>query len=135
MKFPWLMLTLAASAVLSAAAHAQTAANAAEAPAGPLFAVEITTGPAWDAAKPPQDQAHFREHSMNLKRLRDEGHLVMGARYADKGLVLLRAPNADAANAMMQQDPSMQAKVFRYELHEFRVFYPGTVPAAPRRNP
>lgn len=100
---------------------------------GILYAVEIKTGPAWDSAKPAHEQAHFREHSANLKRLRDQGSLVLGARYSDKGFVLLQAATEQEAHAMMQRDPSVQARVFAYELHEFKVFYAGTVQARPRR--
>ncbi len=112
--------------------HAQTAALPAANPAGQLFAVEIKTGPAWDASKPPQDQAHFREHSAHLRQLREQGMLVMGARYADKGLVILRAASQAEARSLMQADPSMQAQVFSFELHEFRVFYGGSVAVPPR---
>ncbi|MBK9796843.1 MAG: hypothetical protein IPP58_10165 [Holophagaceae bacterium] len=100
----------------------------------PLFAVEIKTGPKWDQTKPPQDQAYFREHSANLKRLRDSGSLIMGARYSDKGLVVLAAQNEAQARAMMDEDPSVKAEVFRYELHPFNVFYPGTVYSKPKRS-
>ena len=119
---------------LAQPAPAASAAAAATAPAGLLFAVEITTGPAWDTAKSPQDQAHFREHSAHLRRLRDQGVLVMGARYGDKGLVVLRAASESEAQALMKDDPSIQAGVFKVELHEFRVFYGGTLapPARPR---
>ncbi len=110
------------------------AAASAPVPAGNLYAVEIKTGPAWDASKPAQEQAHFREHSVNLRRLRESGVLVMGARYADKGLVVLRAATEAEAHAMMQADPSIEARVFAYELHEFRVFYSGSV-ATPARRP
>ena len=112
---------------------APAAASApAAAPVGLLFAIEIKTGPAWDAAKPPKDQAHFREHSANLRRLREQGVLLMGARYADKGLVVLRAASEGDAHALLKDDPSFQAGVFKYELHEFRVFYSGTLAAPPR---
>src|SRR5687767_8909319 len=52
-----------------------------------LYAVEIKTGSAWDSSKRPNEQLYFREHSANLKRLHDQGTLVLGARYSDKGLV------------------------------------------------
>ncbi|TDP74283.1 YciI family protein [Roseateles toxinivorans] len=103
-------------------------------PALNLYAVEIKTGPGWDAAKPPQEQLHFREHSANLKRLRDAGQLVLGARYADKGLVVLQAASAEAAHAMMRQDPAIQGQVFTYALHDFNVFYGGAVQTK-RRSP
>ncbi len=122
---------------LCGAGWAQTApvASAASAAAeSKLYAVEIKTGPAWDAAKAPQDQPHFREHSANLQRLRQQGLLVLGARYADKGLVVLHAATEAEAHALMQADASIQAKVFAYELSEFRVFYSGSV-AAPARRP
>lgn len=104
------------------------------APAGLLFAVEVRTGPAWDAAKPPQEQLFFSEHSAHLRRLREQGRLVMGARYADKGLLVLRAASENEARALLQDDPSLAAGVFIVELHEFRVFYGGVVGTPPRPN-
>lgn len=96
-----------------------------------LFAVEIRTGAAWDAAKPPGEQANFRAHSQHLARLRSEGRLAMGARYGDKGLLVLKAASAQEARALMDADPSMQSRTFSYELHEMRVFQPGWVGPAP----
>jgi uncharacterized protein YciI len=98
-----------------------------------LFAVEIRTGPTWDPAKPPGEQAFFREHSAHLKRLRDAGHIVMGARYADKGLVVFTAKSSPDVNALMEQDPSMAAGTFVYQVHDFNVFYAGTLQPRPRR--
>lgn len=125
---------------LAFAAASPAALSQAQAPAPqpaaqelPLFVVEIQTGPQWDGAKPAHEQRFFREHSANLKRLRDTGSLLMGARYADKGLVVLAAANEAEARAMMDADASMQAQVFRYELHAFNVFYGGAVNPRPRR--
>lgn len=126
------LLAPVSSSAQAAAAPAATASAAVGAERA-LFAVEITTGPKWDASKPALDQLHFREHSANLKRLRDAGHLVMGARYADKGLVVLAAQDEAQARALMDEDLSMQAQVFQYQLHPFNVFYGGTVAARPRR--
>lgn len=98
----------------------------------PLFAAEIRTGAKWDTAKPPQEQAFFREHSQNLQRLRAVGQLVMGARYGEVGLVVLAAATEAEARAMMDADPAMQAQTFRYTLHPFSVFYGGTVAPRPR---
>jgi uncharacterized protein YciI len=128
-------LALCLSGAAAQTAPAAPAASAAQASAEPvllLFAIEIKTGPAWDNSRAPQDQAHFREHSLHLRRLREQGVLVMGARYADKGLVVMRAANESEAHALLKGDPSIQAGVFQYELHEFRVFYGGTL-AAPIR--
>lgn len=97
-----------------------------------LFAIEITVGPGWDASKPPNAQAYFAEHSANLRRLREAGQLVMGARYSDKGLIVVRAGSPEEVHAMMAQDPSIGAGTFRYAVHPFAVFYPGTVEGRPR---
>ncbi len=136
--------TLAAWAALAASvppARAQTAPPAAAGPAAsapdaaaalPQFAVEIRTGPGWDTNKPPQEQAQFREHSAHLRRLRDEGHILLGARYGDKGLLVVAAADAAAVRALFDADPSMKAGTFVYALHPFSVFYGGCV--QPRRR-
>ncbi|MEM8984168.1 MAG: YciI family protein [Pseudomonadota bacterium] len=92
-----------------------------------LFAVEINVGPNWDDAKSPNQQAFFREHSANLKRLRDAGHIVLGARYADIGLIVFSATSAEEVRAFMADDPAMAAGTFKYDVHRFSVFYPGLV--------
>jgi uncharacterized protein YciI len=97
-----------------------------------LYAVEVKTGPQWNASKAATEQAFFREHSANLKRLRDAGHIVLGARYSDKGLLIFTAPSAASVQALMDQDPSVAHGTFRYEVHEFNVFYPGAVQARPQ---
>lgn len=98
-----------------------------------LFAVEITTGPNWDPIKPPNEQSHFRDHSVHLKKLRDAGLIVMGARYSDKGLLVFSASSASEVKALMEQDPSMAAGTFKFGVHDFNVFYPGTLQIRPRR--
>jgi uncharacterized protein YciI len=100
----------------------------------PMFAVEISTGSKWDPSKPAHEQEFFRDHSSNLKRLRDAGALVIGARYSDKGLVVLAAQDEASARAMMDEDPSIKAGVFKYQIHPFNVFYGGTVSPRVRRT-
>lgn len=110
------------------------------APAGaplPLFVVHLTTGPAWAKDIPPAQQAGFRAHSDNLARMRSENVLVMGARYkdkvADKGMLLIRAPNVDAVRAQFDGDPMVNAKMFVLDIAEFVPFYEGFInrPARP----
>jgi uncharacterized protein YciI len=102
----------------------------------PLFAVQVRVGPKWDASKPPHEQALFREHSANLKRLRDAGHLIVGARFSDIGLIVLAADSETSARAMIDADPSIAAGTFTYEIHPMNVFYPGTLQgAAVRKSP
>jgi uncharacterized protein YciI len=111
-------------------ARAQTAAAAAELP---LFAVQVKKGPGWDEAKPPQAQAQFREHSAHLRKLREAGSLVMGARYSDIGLLVVAADTEAAARALMEGDPSIAAGTFAIEVHPFNVFYGGHLQPRPRR--
>jgi uncharacterized protein YciI len=105
------------------AAPAPAAAPAAK--SVPLFAVTYTTGPKWDAAKPPQDQTFFKEHSAHLARLRTENVSVLGGRYGDKGLLLLRARDLAAARAAVDADPSVTAGTFTATVEEFRPFQHG----------
>lgn len=106
-------------------------------PAELLFAVEFRTGPRWDHAKPAHEQAHFREHSANLKKLRDGGHLLLGARYSDKGFLVMTGTSAAAVKELLDADPAVQNQTFAFDLHDFRVFYAGCVGIAagtPRRQ-
>jgi len=91
------------------------------------FAVTFTTGPAWDQSKPPNEQKYFAEHSQNLSRLRKEGKVPLGARYGDKGLVIVTALSLEAVAAEFANDPAVTDGVFVHEIAEFSVFYPGTV--------
>ena len=91
------------------------------------FAVEIITGPNWDPNLSAYEQAFFKEHSAHLQQLRADGHIVMGTRYSDIGLLVFHSESIDAINKLMVADPSMQAGTFTYEVHAMNVFYPGFV--------
>lgn len=91
------------------------------------FAVEISVGPAWDPSVSPNEQAYFKEHSMHMAALRKAGHVVLGARYSDVGLLVIQALTADDVRALLDDDPSMQAGTFQYEVYPMNVFYPGFV--------
>ena len=122
------VLVLGLSGVPLANTFAQTPATVAPtAPQGKLYVVEIKTGPQWDANKPAHEQSKFREHSANLKAIRDQGRLVLGARYADKGLIVVESATEQEARALFEQDPSIAEGIFAYTIFEFNVFYSGTV--------
>ncbi len=125
---PLAALVLAVAVVAPAPLAAQPAAPIAAsgaAPAPKLFAVTFTTGPKWDAAKPPQAQAFFKEHSDHLARLRAEQHSVLGGRYADKGLLLVRAAAEADVRALLARDPSLAAGTFQATVDEYRPFQHG----------
>ena len=90
-----------------------------------LFIVTFSTGPAWTAGKPPGEQPMFREHGANLQRLRREGRIALGARYADKGMIVARFPTEEAARRELGADPGVKSGIFTFELAELRPFFEG----------
>ncbi|MEM7291628.1 MAG: hypothetical protein AAF412_14870 [Pseudomonadota bacterium] len=91
------------------------------------FAVQINVGPNWDESISPYEQPFFKEHSAHLNELRSAGHIVMGSRYSDVGLLIFHAKSAEDISALMDEDPSMEAGTFSYEVFPMNVFYPGFV--------
>jgi len=125
-------LTQTAAADTAPATPAARTASAEPAASAPtLFIVHLTRGPAWNRDRPAGEQAGFREHSQNLNRMRADGVLVVGARYkdstADKGMLLIRAANADAVQAQFATDPMVREKLFALDIAEFSPFYDGFV--------
>ncbi len=95
-----------------------------------LFIVHFLVGPSWKSDRPPQEQTKFKEHGANLKRLRDEGRIVLGARYSDKGFIVLRSSSSDAAQKEIAADPGILAGIFTFELFELHPFYEGCLTRA-----
>jgi hypothetical protein len=92
-----------------------------------LFAVTYSKGSAWVDAKKPSEQSGFAEHSANLKRLREAGTIVLGARYGDVGLIVMRAADAAEVERELAPDASLAAKTFAVKIEAFRPFYGGCV--------
>jgi len=116
------VLPVAAQIVTGTAAAADAGGVAA---AGKDFLVVFSLGPGWIAGRPPGEQPSFREHGQNLERLRDAGRIVLGARYSDKGMIVLRAESEAAARAELEADPGVRSGIFTFDLNELRVFYDG----------
>jgi uncharacterized protein YciI len=130
-----LLFVLTVTSLFPAAMRAESSSPDGAIDSLPLFAIQVRVGPKWDPSRKPTEQALFKEHSANLKRLRDAGHLLIGARYSDIGLLILAAESEAAARAMIDADPSVAAGTFTYDIHAFNVFYSGSVrsPAVPRQ--
>ena len=96
-------------------------------PAKQYFIVIFARGPAWEAAKPANEQVGFKEHSENLQRLRSEKKIPIGGRYSDKGMVIVEAKSEAEAQTMFSGDLMVAKKTFTMELHHFRPFYKGAV--------
>ena len=97
------------------------------APAKSYFIAIFSRGPAWDDAKPANEQIGFKEHSDNLRRLRAEKKISIGGRYGDKGMVIVEAPNEVEARSLFASDAMVEKKTFTLELNQFRPFYKGTI--------
>jgi uncharacterized protein YciI len=93
--------------------------------ASQLFAIVFRAGPAWDRAKPPADQSHFKDHSANIAKLEGEGRLVVGGRFSDLGLLLVRAASREEAQSWVDRDPAVAAGVFMAEVHAWSTFAAG----------
>ena len=92
-----------------------------------LFAMVYTTGKNWDGTKKTYEQAYFKVHSKHLQKLREEGKIVMGGRYDDKGFMLLKAKNYTDAILITQRDSAILYSTFQVSVHPFESFYPGYV--------
>lgn len=94
-----------------------------------LWALSFTTGPGWRAELAPGAQDGFGSHSRNLGRLRAEGRILVGGRFAEWGLMLVRAGSEAEVRRMLEPDSSLAAGTFRVVIAPWRTVYPGTVPA------
>lgn len=92
-----------------------------------LFMVTYTMGTAWDTAKPPHEQPYFKEHSANLGKLRKEGVIKAGARYADKGMIFISAATLQQAQEIIFGDPAVIHKLFVADVQRLNVFYDGCI--------
>jgi uncharacterized protein YciI len=125
------MLAWALGCVLAAPPSTAAAPPSAEPVTAEVFAVVFRTGPSWDKSKSPGEQAFFADHSKNLRDLRAEGRLILGGRFSDQGLVLLRAATLEEARGLVARDSSVKNGVFQAEVHPFRAFLPGCVGTEP----
>lgn len=91
-----------------------------------LYAVRLTKGPAWEESKSPNEQTGMREHSANIARLRREGLLVLGARFGELGLLVLRVPDEAAVQTQLASDPAIAGGVFKTQVDVFAPFAHGT---------
>ena len=102
---------------------ASTAWQAAQKPA--LFAVRFQPGAGWDQSKPPAEQTGFASHSANLQRLRRDGRVVLGGRFADLGLIVVSAADLAAARELFTSDETIAAKVFSVQIDQWSTIFEG----------
>lgn len=90
-----------------------------------LYIVTYTTGPTWDITKQPHEQPWFKEHSANLSKLRKDGIVKAGARYADKGIIVIAAKTITSAKELIFADVAVANKLFVADVQKLNVFYEG----------
>jgi len=105
---------------LSVVVNAQTS-NASDS----LFIVTYSVGSTWDANKQPNEQLYFKEHSTNLSNLRKQGVIKAGARFADKGMIVITASSYNTAKEIIQSDIAVIHKLFYADIQKLNVFYEG----------
>ena len=76
-----------------------------------------------------EEEAVLARHFAYLQGLSDAGVVQLAGRtltedYQSFGLVMFRAEDEEAALAIMQGDPGVQARLFRAELYPWRVALP-----------
>lgn len=91
------------------------------------FMLLYSCGEKWDSSKAYQEQPYFKEHSQQMNSLRKAGKIKIGGGYADKGMILLLLRDEKEARNLLNQDPSVQHKIFKVELFAFDPFYPGCI--------
>lgn len=126
MRFRTIAVTGAVSALL-VLAERQGRASPVQEPSPTLYALLITTGPGWDTTRSASQQRFFGEHSRNLRRLRDAGIIVTGGRFGPYGLMVVQAPNADSARALLAPDSSIAAGTFNVGVSRWSTVYEGTL--------
>ena len=107
-------------------------ANAVRPPHLRRFRGDLQDRPGVEHRESPERTAVLQEHSANLAKLRAAGTIVMGARYADIGLVVVTAATEAEAKKLFDADPSIAAGTFALDIQRFSVFYPGYVGTPPK---
>lgn len=98
------------------------------------FVVTYTTGSAWNAEKSAQDQLYFKEHSAHLVKLRKEKIIVAGARYGEKGMIIIRTGSMRSAMASIFSDVALKNNLFVAQIEPLQVFYPGCLELLPSQK-
>lgn len=89
------------------------------------FALTYTVGTNWDTTLTASQQPYFKDHSAHLKKLMENGKIAIGARYGDKGLIILKVKDESEARGLVEEDVSVQNKTFEASILPFNVFYFG----------
>jgi len=101
--------------------------NAEPAPNLQQFIVHYTTGPSWVADAPFMSQPYAGHHSANLSKMRSDGVILFGARYSDKGMIIVNAESEAEARMLVERDSAVVTGTFIYEIESLHPFYFGCI--------
>lgn len=95
------------------------ATTAAPMRAAPLYLIVYKAGPAWQADAPPNEQ--LRDHGRYMFGLHQRKALRMGGPFTDiaGGAALIEAASLTDAQAIVDADPAVTAKLFVAEVHSW----------------
>lgn len=92
-----------------------------------LFVVIYTTGSEWNTSKTPDEQPYFADHSAFMMKLRKETTTLLGARYSDKGMLVIKSASLQQAQQLISSDKAVIHKTFNAEVHPANFFFTGCV--------
>jgi uncharacterized protein YciI len=85
------------------------------------FLALLYKGPAWAPGETPEILRLQEGHMANIRRLADEGKLVLAGPFEDagdlRGLFVLDAPSLEEARSLCARDPAVQAGRLRADVH------------------
>ena len=90
------------------------------------YVVHLETGEYWDPELAPAEQNGFAAHSTNIKRPRDEGVILFGARYSEFGMLIVEGRSKADPEAIFAADPGVAAGLFVFRIDPISIFYPWT---------
>ena len=76
-------------------------------------------------AKGPNEQPYFKEHSARLGQLRKYRVIKAGARFGEKGLIVITATSLISAKEIIVANVAVINKLFNAEVEKLNVFYDG----------
>lgn len=123
-----LLLPLAIPAVAAPGGAPPAAADPA---AAPLFALILAPGPAWKPGRPFAEQGLRPHFDYWMALFRDGRIITAGPVGGDGGLVLLRAADQAAADAILAADPAIVAGIFTGTIRRYAppMVNPAALPA------
>ncbi len=132
----WALATATSTALAGGPSAAGQPPGARSAPpAGQLFLLLYSPGPAWKAGRPAHEQ-DLRTHAVYHRDMvrRGRSFAAGGFTGVDGGMAIVRAVDVDEARAILAADPAVANGVFVGELRQWVPRYHGSGPLVEARR-